>query len=53
MVSITRFFKNDNEAPAGQIMPLLPVRDIVVFPQMVAPLFVGRPKSVAALSTKP
>jgi ATP-dependent Lon protease len=32
-------------------MPLLPVRDIVVFPQMVAPLFVGRPKSVAALSS--
>jgi ATP-dependent Lon protease len=51
MVSLTRFFKNDNEAPGGQIMPLLPVRDIVVFPQMVAPLFVGRPKSVAALSS--
>ncbi len=51
MVSITRFFRNDNDAPAGKIMPLLPVRDIVVFPQMVAPLFVGRPKSVAALSS--
>ncbi|MFZ1984615.1 MAG: endopeptidase La [Desulfatitalea sp.] len=51
MVSITRFFRNDSEGPGGQIMPLLPVRDIVVFPQMVAPLFVGRPKSVAALSS--
>lgn len=30
--------------------PLLPLRDIVVFPHMVAPLFVGRTKSVNALS---
>lgn len=29
--------------------PLLPLRDIVIFPQMVVPLFVGRDKSVAAL----
>ncbi len=32
-----------------QTFPLLPLRDIVVFPGMVAPLFVGRDKSVAAL----
>ncbi len=31
------------------LFPLLPLRDIVVFPGMVAPLFVGRDKSVAAL----
>ncbi len=31
------------------IFPLLPLRDIVVFPGMVVPLFVGREKSVAAL----
>jgi ATP-dependent Lon protease len=31
------------------IYPLLPLRDIVVFPQMIVPLFVGRDKSVAAL----
>ncbi len=31
--------------------PLLPLRDIVVFPGMVVPLFVGRAKSVAALET--
>jgi ATP-dependent Lon protease len=30
-------------------LPLLPLRNIVVFPQMIAPLFVGREKSVAAL----
>ena len=29
--------------------PVLPLRDIVVFPQMIVPLFVGRDKSVAAL----
>ena len=32
-----------------QVLPLLPLRDIVVFPGMVVPLFVGRDKSVAAL----
>jgi ATP-dependent Lon protease len=31
------------------ILPVLPLRDIVVFPRMVAPLFVGRDKSVRAL----
>ena len=30
-------------------IPLLPLRDIVVFPHMVVPLFVGRPKSIQAL----
>jgi ATP-dependent Lon protease len=30
-------------------LPVLPLRDIVVFPQMIVPLFVGREKSVAAL----
>ena len=30
--------------------PLLPLRDIVVFPHMVIPLFVGRDKSIAALN---
>ena len=32
-----------------QEMPLLPLRDVVVFPHMVIPLFVGRPKSIKAL----
>ena len=31
--------------------PLLPLRDIVVFPRMIVPLFVGRDKSVAALES--
>ncbi len=33
----------------NQNFPLLPLRDIVVFPQMIVPLFVGRDRSVAAL----
>ena len=38
----------ENEVPMN-LYPLLPLRDIVVFPGMVVPLFVGREKSVAAL----
>ncbi len=33
----------------GDVMPVLPLRDIVVFPHMIVPLFVGREKSVRAL----
>jgi ATP-dependent Lon protease len=33
----------------GQVYPVLPLRDIVVFPHMIVPLFVGREKSVRAL----
>jgi ATP-dependent Lon protease len=37
-------------APArGELLPVLPLRDIVVFPHMIVPLFVGREKSVRAL----
>ena len=45
-------FKNDNDPrPAGKTkkVPLLPLRDIIVFPHMVVPLFVGREKSINAL----
>ena len=37
------------ENPRGDIFPVLPLRDIVVFPHMIVPLFVGRDKSVRAL----
>jgi len=52
------FFRNDEEAENGgqdpeagseRVVPLLPLRDIVVFPNHVVPLFVGRAKSIQAL----
>ncbi len=49
------FFKNDKNDPSAKgppntrTLPLLPLRDIIVFPHMVVPLFVGREKSINAL----
>jgi len=40
---------NKPEPAAGDLLPVLPLRDIVVFPHMIVPLFVGREKSVRAL----
>jgi len=37
------------ESSRGSLFPVLPLRDIVVFPHMIVPLFVGREKSVRAL----
>ncbi len=37
------------DSSAGEVYPVLPLRDIVVFPHMIVPLFVGREKSVRAL----
>jgi ATP-dependent Lon protease len=42
--------KKDGDPGGGLLrVPLLPLRDIIVFPQMVVPLFVGRQKSIKAL----
>ena len=38
-----------HQVPRGNLYPVLPLRDIVVFPHMIVPLFVGREKSVRAL----
>jgi ATP-dependent Lon protease len=41
--------KTREKAVGKELFPVLPLRDIVVFPYMVVPLFVGREKSIAAL----
>jgi len=43
--------KKDDKDPGGGVtrVPLLPLRDIIVFPHMVVPLFVGRQRSIKAL----
>ncbi len=46
------FFGRDDKKDANRrpaTLPLLPLRDIVVFPHQVVPLFVGRERSIAAL----
>ena len=42
-------FKHDKGGRALRTLPLLPLRDIVAFPHMVVPLFVGRERSIRAL----
>ncbi len=42
---------NINEEEKSVVIPLLPLRDVVVFPHMIVPLFVGRERSIAALES--
>jgi len=50
---VSIFSRNDDgkrePGKSTRTLPLLPLRDIIVFPHMVVPLFVGRQKSIAAL----
>ncbi|HDZ59691.1 MAG TPA: hypothetical protein ENH44_02760, partial [Actinobacteria bacterium] len=38
-----------SQPKSAKTLPLLPTRELVVFPRMVAPIFVGREKSIKAL----
>jgi len=50
MINIPKIFNTSDSNSSQTALPLLPLRDIVVFPYMVSPLFVGRGKSINALS---
>ena len=43
--------KKINDQDKAIVIPLLPLRDVVMFPHMIVPLFVGREKSIAALES--
>ena len=49
MFRLNRSSRGDQNGKRTQTVPLLPLRDIVVFPHMVVPLFIGRERSIAAL----
>ncbi|MFZ5563286.1 MAG: endopeptidase La, partial [Thermodesulfobacteriota bacterium] len=52
MIHIPKLFKQEEEAASSPVtLPLLPLRDIVVFPYMVVPLFIGRARSITALAS--
>ena len=47
---MTQTFQRDNETvPTSDRIPVLPLRDVVIFPYVVIPLLVGRPASLAAI----
>lgn len=41
--------KNDEAEITGESLPVLPLRDVVVYPNMIVPIFVGRDKSIEAV----
>jgi ATP-dependent Lon protease len=46
---MTREKKKSSSEGARLVVPMLPLREVIIFPHMVVPLFVGREKSIAAL----
>ena len=46
---MTREKKKSSSVGAKIVVPMLPLREVIIFPHMVVPLFVGREKSIAAL----
>ncbi len=50
MIKISKFFNSDDDQESQRVLPLVPLRDMVLFPHVTAPVFVGREKSIKALS---
>ncbi|RPI53580.1 MAG: AAA family ATPase, partial [Deltaproteobacteria bacterium] len=50
--TITNLLEIDGQEPIEipEVLPLMPVRDVIVFPSMIIPLFIGREASVAAIN---
>ena len=50
--TITNLLEIDDQEPIEipDVLPLMPVRDVIVFPSMIIPLFIGREASVAAIN---
>src|SRR6476660_7923376 len=45
------YIRDGETVQAGERVPVLPLRDVVVFPYVVIPLLVGRPASLAAIDS--
>ena len=50
MIKISKFFNPDGPEPMKKTLPLVPLRDMVLFPYVTTSVFVGREKSIKALS---
>ncbi len=50
MIAISKFFHSHDSLDSEKRLPLMPMRDMVLFPRIIAPVFVGREKSINALS---
>ncbi|MCP4721180.1 MAG: hypothetical protein GY860_17135, partial [Desulfobacteraceae bacterium] len=50
MIKISKFFNQDGIEKMKKTLPLVPLRDMVLFPHITTSVFVGRDKSVKALS---
>ena len=50
MIKLPKFIHPDGSESVKKQLPLVPLRDMVLFPSIITPVFVGRDKSIKALS---
>ena len=50
MIKLPKFLHPDGTESLKKLLPLVPLRDMVLFPSIITPVFVGRDKSIKALS---